>query len=59
MSKHLIIMTLVMEDMDGTPNQSAEILLDRNHHPHQDAYPVLTRYLDDNEVEVTAEEYRE
>lgn len=48
MAKHLIVMSVVMEDMDGTPEQSAEILATD--------WVVLRDYWNAGEIEFTAEE---
>ena len=58
MAKHLIVMSVVMEEMDGSPEDSAAILLG-DHLPESERWTVFEDYLDACLVEITAEEYGE
>lgn len=48
MATHLIVMSVIMDDMDGTPEQSAEILATD--------WQVLRDYWHGGEIEYTAED---
>lgn len=54
MAKHVVVLAVTMEDMDGTPEQSAEILTARSTWGNNlFPYEILAGYLDDGGVEVT------